>query len=386
MPIFDTYLDTVRQATREISVEQLQQWLATGDVTVVDVREPDEHRAGVIASARLVPRGVLEMRLEMVQPDRDGPVALVCQGGTRSLLAAATASLLGYTHVVSVSGGMDAWAKAGFSTVVPRLLSASQKARYIRQIVMPDIGEAGQQKICDARVLCVGAGGLGSPLALYLAAAGVGTLGIIDDDVAEASNLQRQILHNERSLGIPKVQSARAALEGLNREVTVRTYEERLTAHNALEIFDEYDIICDGSDNFPTRYLINDACVLLGKPNVHGAVYYFDGQTTVFNHGGGPCYRCLYPEPPPARLAPNCSQAGVLGSVCGVIGTLQATEVLKLIVGTGVSLAGRLLSCDTLNMEFRELTIRPNEACPVCSAQPTITTLVDYERLCASTG
>jgi len=383
MTSFSDYLAETKRSIREISVHELHEQLDNPDLTVIDIREPDEHANGVIGGAKLVPRGFLELKVESLQPDRKKPLAIICAGGTRSALGAASVGRLGYQDVVSVSGGMGAWSRAGFDIVVPRVLTNDQKARYTRQIRLPQVGEEGQQKILDAKVLCVGAGGLGSPLALYLAAAGVGTLGIIDNDVADASNLQRQILHHEGTVGHLKVESARATLERLNSGITINTYDERLSSKNVLEIFKDYDIICDGTDNFPTRYLINDACVFLGKPNVHGSIFYFDGQTTIFNHGDGPCYRCLYPEPPPPELAPSCAEAGVLGAVCGVIGTMQAIEVLKLIVNAGEPLVGRLLSCDVLNMEFRQLKIRRDPNCPVCSESPTITELVDYEEFCA---
>ncbi|MEC9071565.1 MAG: molybdopterin-synthase adenylyltransferase MoeB, partial [Myxococcota bacterium] len=252
------------------------------------------------------------------------------------------------------------------------------------QIILPQLGEEGQQKLLDARVLCVGAGGLGSPTALYLAAAGVGTLGIVDNDKADLSNLQRQILHTEETVGTPKVDSARQTLERLNGDIRIETYDTRLDSSNVMEIFKNYDVVVDGTDNFPTRYLINDACVFLGLPNVHGSIFHFDGQVTVFNApGGGPCYRCLYPEPPPPELAPSCAEAGVLGAVCGVVGTLQAVETMKLIVGAGELLAGRVLSVDGMQMSFRELRTRKDPACPVCSENPEITELIDYEQFCS---
>ncbi len=380
---FSDYLAETKRSINEISVHELQQQLASRtDLTVIDIREADELTGGVIPSAKLVPRGFLELRVESIQPDRTKPLAIICAGGTRSALGTKSVSELGYEDVVSVAGGMGAWARAGFAVVAPKTLTDEQKARYTRQIRLPQVGEEGQQRLLASKVLCVGAGGLGSPLALYLAAGGVGTLGIIDNDVADVSNLQRQILHHEGVVGTPKVDSARQTLSRLNSGIEIRTYDERLTSENVIEIFSDYDIIVDGTDNFPTRYLINDACVFLGKPNVHGSIFYFDGQCTVFNHDGGPCYRCLYPEPPPPQLAPSCAEAGVLGAVCGVIGAMQAVEVMKLIVTAGEPLAGRLLSCDVLNMEFRQLKIRRDPSCPVCSESPTITALIDYEQFC----
>jgi molybdopterin/thiamine biosynthesis adenylyltransferase len=247
------------------------------------------------------------------------------------------------------------------------------------------MGEEGQQKLLNARVLCIGAGGLGSPTALYLAAAGVGTLGIVDNDKADLSNLQRQILHSEETVGVSKVESAKAMLKRLNSDITIRTYDTRLDSSNVMEIFRDYDLVVDGTDNFPTRYLINDACVFLGLPNVHGSIFHFDGQVTVFNApGGGPCYRCLYPEPPPPELAPSCAEAGVLGAICGIIGTLQAAETMKLLLGAGELLAGRVLSIDVLRGTVRELKTRKDPHCPVCSANPTITELIDYEEFCSA--
>lgn len=381
---YSDYLAATKRDIREMSVQELHDALAADpSLLVVDVREPNEHANGVIDGAKLIPRGFIESKLESVQADRSKRVAIICAGGNRSALAAKTVEGLGYTQAISVAGGMGAWSRAGFDVVVPRLLTEDQRARYTRQMRLPQVGEEGQLKLLDAKVLCVGAGGLGSPLAFYLAAAGVGTLGIIDNDVADRSNLQRQILHNEEVVGDLKVDSARKTLSRLNSDITINTYAERLTSANVLELFARYDVIVDGTDNFPTRYLINDACVMLGKPNVHGSIFYFDGQCTVFNHGDGPCYRCLYPEPPPPELAPSCAEAGVLGAVCGVIGTLQAVEVMKLLLDMGEPLAGRLLSCDVLNMEFRQLKVRRDPKCPVCSEEPTITELVDYEAFCA---
>jgi molybdopterin/thiamine biosynthesis adenylyltransferase len=297
-------------------------------------------------------------------------------------MAAASLGALGFSDVVSVAGGIGAWSRGGHELDHPRRLDKDQLARYSRQIILPQLGEEGQLKILASRVLCVGAGGLGSPLALYLAAAGVGTLGIIDNDKADLSNLQRQILHNETVVGTSKVDSARVTLSRLNSGITIRTYDTRLDSSNVMEIFKDYDIVVDGTDNFPTRYLINDACVFLGIPNVHGSIFHFDGQCTVFNHDQGPCYRCLYPEPPPPELAPSCAEAGVLGAICGVVGTMQAVETLKIITGIGDPLSGRLISYDALHTSFRELKVRRDPHCPVCSEEPTITELIDYEEFC----
>jgi len=383
MASFTDYLQKIKAQIREISVHELSERLdSNGELLLLDVREPDEHENGVIAGAKLIPRGLLEPKIEGLCPKRDTPIAVYCAGGTRSAMAAASLAALGFNDVVSVAGGIGAWSRAGHELDHPERMDKDQLARYSRQIILPQLGEAGQLKILASRVLCVGAGGLGSPLALYLAAAGVGTLGIIDNDKADLSNLQRQILHNETVVGTSKVESARATLSRLNSGITIRTYDTRLDSSNVMEIFKDYDIVVDGTDNFPTRYLINDACVFLGLPNVHGSIFHFDGQCTVFNHDQGPCYRCLYPEPPPPELAPSCAEAGVLGAICGVVGTMQAVETLKLITGIGDPLSGRLVSYDALHTSFRELKIRRDPNCPVCSEDPTITELIDYEEFC----
>jgi len=386
MTSFSDHLKHVKGQICEISVHELKQRVdSDGSLTLVDIREPDEHANGVIGGAELVPRGFLELKIEGICPDRSAPIAVYCAGGTRSALGAHSLQTLGYHDVVSVAGGVGAWSRAGYDLTHPKRLSQDQLARYARQVILPQLGEAGQLKLLESKVLCVGAGGLGSPTALYLAAAGVGTLGIIDNDKADLSNLQRQILHNESVVGEPKVKSARETLSRLNSDITLNTYEERLTSENVMDIFRGYDVVVDGTDNFPTRYLINDACVFLGIPNVHGSIFHFDGQCTIFNHGEGPCYRCLYPEPPPPELAPSCAEAGVLGAICGVIGTMQAVEVLKLLTETGDPLTGRLVSFDALKMAFRELKIRRDPNCPVCSETPEITELIDYEQFCAVT-
>lgn len=384
---FTDYLAQVKTKIREVSVHELAEMhkAQAAGFTLVDVREPDEHDNGVIAGAKLVPRGFLEMRIEALQPDRAAPIALYCAGGNRSALAAANLQALGYEHVVSVAGGIGAWSRAGYPLDHPKRLTREQSARYARQTILSQIGEAGQTKLLNAKVLIVGAGGLGSPTALYLAAAGVGTLGIVDNDKADKSNLQRQILHDETTVGTPKVESARQRLSRLNSDVEIRTYDTRLDASNVMDIFKDYDVIVDGTDNFPTRYLINDACVFLGKPNVHGSIFHFDGQVTVFNHAGGPCYRCLYPEPPPPEMAPSCAEAGVIGAICGVIGSYQAVETLKVLLGFGDALSGRILSVDLLHQHVRELKIRRDPTCLVCSEHPQITELIDYEQFCAVT-
>lgn len=383
---FADYLKRVKEGIREISVHELKELTERrDDVTVLDVREPDEVENGVIPGATAVPRGYAELRIESIQPERDKPVAVYCAGGTRSALVAQGLQQLGYEDVVSVAGGIGAWSRAGYALDHPKRLTKEQLARYSRQIILPQVGEKGQQKLLDAKVLLVGAGGLGSPTALYLAAGGVGKIGIIDNDVVDASNLQRQIIHNESTAGTPKVESALATLKKLNSHIEIVTYDERLTSENVMRIFDGWDVVVDGTDNFPTRYLINDACVFLGIPNVHGSIYHFDGQATIFNHGDGPCYRCLYPEPPPPELAPSCAEAGVLGAICGVVGTIQAVETIKLLLEMDDTLTGRLVSFDALKMKFRELKIRRDPSCLVCSEDPQITELIDYEQFCTVT-
>jgi len=321
-----------------------------------------------------------------MEPDRNAPIAVVCAGGTRSALAAAALESLGYSNVTSVAGGVGGWSRAGFDLEHRRMLDDEQKARYARQIILPQVGEAGQQALLDAKVLCVGAGGLGCPTTLYLAAAGVGTIGIVDNDLADMSNLQRQILHGEEKVGTSKVESAIESLKRINSDINIVPHDLRLDSTNVMDVFEGYDIVVDGTDNFPTRYLINDACVFLDIPNVHGSIFHFDGQVTVFNApDGGPCYRCLYPEPPPPELAPSCAEAGVIGAICGMVGTMQAAETLKLILKAGNNLSGRVLSIDALKMTVRELKTRRDPNCPVCSDNPTITELVDYEQFCAVT-
>lgn len=381
---FSDYLAQVKSRIREVSVHELKEMIGRrgGDLTILDVREPDEFENGVIKGAKTVPRGFVEQRVEQIQPERDKPIAVICAGGTRSAMSALALQALGYQDVVSVAGGMGAWARAGYELDHPRRLTKEQQARYSRQIILPQLGEAGQQKLLDSKVLLIGAGGLGSPTALYLAAGGVGTIGLIDNDKVDTSNLQRQIIHSEAAAGTPKVQSATETLRRLNSAVKIVTYEERLTSENALRVFEGWDVVVDGTDNFPTRYLVNDACVFLGIPNVHGSIYHFDGQCTIFNHEDGPCYRCLYPEPPPPELAPSCAEAGVLGAICGVVGTIQAVETIKVLLGLGDNLSGRLVSFDALKMGFRELKVRRDPSCLVCSEHPQITELIDYEQFC----
>ena len=376
---------------------QLQQELAHLDVAtlrrelagaappaVLDVRTAEEWAQGHMPGARHLDRGFLEIKAETLLPDKAAPVAVYCESGTRSLFAAQALRTLGYSRVANVRGGLKAWKEAGHPLVMPRLLSAEQRRRYLRHLAIPEVGEAGQTRLLAARVLCIGAGGLGCPVALYLAAAGVGTLGILDSDVVDESNLQRQVLHTHERVGQAKTASARTALQALNPDVQVVEHTQRLVAEDALALFEGYDLVIDGSDNFSTRYLVNDACVRLGKPFVHGSVFRFEGQVSVFHPGHGPCYRCLYPEPPPPELAPSCAEAGVLGVLPGVIGVLQATEALKLLLGVGEPLIGRSLRYDALAGRFRELRYRADPHCACCGAQAEAGALHEEAFVCAT--
>jgi sulfur-carrier protein adenylyltransferase/sulfurtransferase len=376
-------LKNARSQVPEVTPQELSR--QSPRPAIVDVREKQETDAGVLPGAKQVPRGFLELRIEEVVPDRNADVVLYCAGGTRSLLAAKTLQEMGYTKVRSMSGGFSAWKDAGLPVDVPVKLTESQRARYSRHLLIPEVGEAGQAKLLKSKVLLIGAGGLGSPTALYLAAAGVGRLGIIDDDVVDESNLQRQILHTTDRVGMAKTESAKKTLQALNPDVTVDEHRLRLQRDNALELFSKYDLVVDGSDNFGTRYLVNDACVLLEKPNVHGSIFRFDGQATTFVPGGGrPCYRCLFPEPPPPELAPSCQEAGVLGVLPGIIGMIQAVEAVKLLLGKGEPLIGRLLLYDALEQKFREVKYARDPACPACGDNPMRELLPEYtEASCA---
>ncbi len=391
-----TYGDLVAQARKEfrdVSVDELKKRLAANEpVVLVDVREKEEFRGGYIPGAVSVPRGYLEQNIESRVPDKTTKVITYCAGGSRAVLAAQTLKQFGYQNVEFFGPGFPRWKDSGGTVETPPKLTEAQRDRYSRHILLPEVGEAGQVKLLQSKVLLLGAGGLGSPAALYLAAAGVGTMGIVDADVVDASNLQRQILHATSRVGEPKVESAKKAIADLNPDVKVIPHQERLTSENVERLFSQYDLVVDGTDNFPTRYLVNDASVFLGKPVVHGSIFRFDGQVTTFvpkkaaqkfGVNEGPCYRCLYPEPPPPHLAPSCQEAGVLGILCGIIGTIQATEAIKLILGKGEVLAGRLLAYDSLKMRFHELRLRKDTSCPVCSPQPKITSYIDYEGFCA---
>ncbi len=391
-----TYSDLIAQArknTKEVSLDALKKRLdARETLTLLDVREKEEYRAGFIPGAVSLPRGFLEIQVEGKLPDKNAKIIAYCAGGTRSALAAVTLAGLGYTNVETANPGFTRWKDLGYPVELPPQLTDAQRDRYSRHILLPEVGEAGQAKLLASKVLLLGAGGLGSPAALYLAAAGVGTMGIVDLDTVDASNLQRQIIHATSRVGMPKVESAAKTIADLNPDVKVVGYRERLTSANVDRLFADYDVVVDGTDNFPTRYLVNDASVFLGKPVVHGSIFRFDGQATTFvgdkaakklGIEAGPCYRCLYPEPPPPHLAPSCQEAGVLGILCGIIGTLQATEAIKLLLGQGTPLTGRLIAYDSLKMKFRELRLRRDPACPVCGLTPSIKEYIDYEGFCA---
>jgi molybdopterin/thiamine biosynthesis adenylyltransferase/rhodanese-related sulfurtransferase len=354
---------------------------------LLDVREADEWESGRLPGAVHLPRGRLELRIESLVPDRGAKLIVYCEAGTRSLLAAEALGRLGYSDVSSLAGGVKRWKDEGLPLDETKGLGAEERRRYARHLAIPEVGEEGQRRLLESRVLLIGAGGLGSPAALYLAAAGVGTLGVVDHDLVDDSNLQRQVLHATSRLGRPKVDSARQALLDLNPGVEVRAFQERLSSDNVERILAEgWDLVLDGCDNFPTRYLVNDACVKHRLPNVHGSVFRFDGQVTVFWPGRGPCYRCLYPQPPPPELAPNCAEAGVLGVLPGVIGLLEAVEALKILLDAGEPLTGRLLVYDALAASFTELKLRRDPDCTLCADGAEFPGYVDYEQFCSSGG
>jgi len=386
MPNYRELLQQARSEISEIDASQARDRIESGEPVVVDVREQEEWDEGHIPGAVHVPRGHLESRIERLAPDAARPVVVYCSQGNRSAFAAKTLVELGYEDVVSLAGGFTDWKRNGFPVQLQAGLDAPRRARYSRHLLIPEVGEEGQLKLLDSKVLLIGAGGLGSPASLYLAAAGVGRIGIVDADVVDESNLQRQIVHSTESLGEPKVESAKRTIEALNPDVEVVAYKERLTSENIERILaDGWDVIVDGADNFPTRYLVNDASVWHKIPVVHGSIYRFEGQVTVFKPHEGPCYRCLFPTPPPPELAPSCAEGGVLGVLPGVIGSLQASEALKLALGIGEPLIGRLLLFDALAATFDEVKLRRDPDCPVCGEHPTITEYVDYVEFCAGT-
>jgi len=374
-----------RELLLEIDAPRAHELLEGTDPPVlVDIRERNEWETGWIGGALRIPMSELGDQLD---PYRDRSVVLYCAHGNRSLRLANALSDLGYPKVTSLAGGIAAWDQAGLPVELPATLDEEQRRRYSRHLLIPEIGAEGQQRLLAARVLVVGAGGLGSPAALYLAAAGIGYLGIVDDDVVDESNLQRQVLHSTAALGEPKVESAGRRLAELNPDVEIVGYRERLTIESADRILDEgWDVIVDGADNFPTRYLLNDASVWHHIPVVHGSIFRFEGQATVFAPGSGPCYRCLFPQPPPPELAPSCAEGGVLGVLPGVIGSIQGSEALKLVLGIGRPLIGRLLLYDALEARFDEVAVRRDPACPVCGDEPTITEYVDYVEFCDRPG
>jgi sulfur-carrier protein adenylyltransferase/sulfurtransferase len=350
--------------------------------TLLDVREPEEYEQGAVPGAVHLPRGNLEFSVEGRLPDKNAPIAVYCAGGVRSAFATKTLQDLGYTDVVSIIGGFNKWKDEGLTWTTPRVLSADQRVRYQRHLLLPEVGEKGQQRLLDSKVLLLGAGGLGSPAALYLAAAGVGTIGIIDMDVVDTSNLQRQILHNVERVGMRKVDSAKMTLTAMNPDVNVRTYDTRLGADNVLDIIDGYDVIVDGTDNFPTRYLVNDASLVKNIPVVHGSIFRFEGQVTVFSPYVGPCYRCMIPEPPPPELAPSCAEAGVLGVLPGIVGSIQAIETIKLLLALGEPLVGRLLTYDSMDESFRTFNVRRDPECPACGENAGPIVIAEYDDLC----
>ena len=382
----------IRSEVEEVDPSEVREHLGNG-VVLVDVRESEEWDAGHIPGAKHVPRGYLESRIEGAAPGRDDRIVLYCASGQRSALAAHTLSAqLGYENVASMTGGITLWKDRGYQVEAPKSLTTEQRERYSRHLLVPEIGLEGQTKLLEAKVLLLGAGGLGSPTALYLAAAGVGTLGIVDDDEVDLSNLQRQVIHTTDRIGTPKVDSAEESIKAINPDVEVVKYQTRLDATNIMDIIPGYDVIVDGVDNFPTRYLLNDATVRLQIPVVSASILGFDGQLSVFKPYDGPCYRCLYPVPPPAEMAPSCGANGVLGVLPGTMGLLQATEVIKLITGAGEPLIGRLLLYEALGATFTELKVRRDPECEICSRAPEdisdseMGVFPDYEAFCAAAG
>jgi molybdopterin/thiamine biosynthesis adenylyltransferase/rhodanese-related sulfurtransferase len=381
MTTFKELIRDVKSQIREVSVEEARAQADKGAV-LVDVREPDEWANGHIPGAIHIPRGFLELRIEEKVPDKTKDVVVYCAGGTRSAFGAKSLQELGYKNVVSMAGGFGKWKETSLPITMPKSLTAEQKNRYSRHLLVPEVGEAGQLKLLESKVLLIGAGGLGSPAGLYLAAAGVGTLGLVDDDVVDLSNLQRQVLHTTASVGTPKTESAEKTIRALNPDVKVVRHDLRLDSSNVMDVFKPYDVIIDGCDNFTTKYLINDAAILLNKPNIYGSIFRFDGQMSTFIRNEGPCYRCLYPEPPPPELAPSCDEAGVLGVLPGVVGIIQATEAIKVLLKQGKTLVGRQLTYDALSMTFQNLKVRRDPKCALCGETPTITKPSDLAWSC----
>jgi molybdopterin/thiamine biosynthesis adenylyltransferase/rhodanese-related sulfurtransferase len=380
---YQDLLADVKSQISEISAAEAAARLSSDEPPVlVDVREPDEFDQGAIAGAIPVPRGFLESRIGAIAPDLSTPIILSCQSGARSAFGARSLEELGYENVSSLAGGFGGWKEGGFPWSTPKVLSAAQRVRYSRHTLIPEVGEAGQIKLLESKVLLVGAGGLGSPAGLYLAAAGVGTIATVDADTVDESNLQRQVLHSMASIGMPKTESAKQRIEDLNPDVHVVTYRERLTSENIDDMLEGVDVIVDGTDNFPTRYLLNDASLRHGIPVVHASIFRFEGQLTVFKPFDGPCYRCLFPQPPPPELAPSCAEGGVLGVLPGIMGSLQASEALKLLLNIGEAPVGRLILFDALDTSFHEVRLRRDPDCPVCGPDAGPIEYIDYEEFC----
>jgi adenylyltransferase/sulfurtransferase len=385
MTSYRNFLQETKAQIDEVGAERAHElYESSAPPLFLDVREREEWDEGHLPGATHIPRGWLESRIEQTVPDHARPIVIYCAAGHRSAFAAKTLEELGYQDVASLAGGINDWKRHGYPLEVPTgTLSPEQRTRYSRHLLIPEVGEEGQQRLLQSRVLLIGAGGLGSPAALYLAAAGIGTIGIVDADVVDETNLQRQIVHSTSTLGEPKVDSASRALRELNPDVHVETYQEQLTSENVDRILgDGWDVIVDGADNFPTRYLVNDAAVFHDVPLVHGSIFRFDGQATVFKPHEGPCYRCLFPQPPPPEMAPSCAEGGVLGVLPGIVGSLQANEAIKLVLGIGEPLIGRLLLFDAQTTTFTEIALRRDPDCPVCGEQPTITEYIDYVEFC----
>ena len=380
---FRDLLAQAKSQITEIDTNEAASRIATGGVIVLDVREPDEYEQGALPDALHIPRGHLEAQIEARIVEKTAPVLVYCAGGVRSAFATKTLHELGYTNVVSVAGGFQKWKDEGRTWRTPAVLTAEQRNRYQRHILLPEVGVEGQSKLLSSKVLLLGAGGLGSPAAMYLAAAGIGTIGIVDMDEVDASNLQRQILHNIERIGDRKVESAKKTLQLLNPDVKVIAYDTRLEASNIMDIIAGYDVIVDGADNFPSRYLLNDASIKIGIPVVHGSIFRFEGMVTVFDPKSGPTYRDMVPEPPPAELAPSCAEAGVLGVLPGIVGSIQALETIKVLLGLGDSLSGRILAIDTTEMTFRTFNLRPDPNNQVTYANRDRIEVRDLEGACA---
>ena len=385
-PSYQDLLGNAREVIPEVEPAEVAPRVADGTgPLIIDVRETSEWDQGHLPGAVHIPRGFLESRVAGSAPEHDQEILVSCASGQRSLLAAKTLADMGFTNVSSLAGGFARWKQNNHPVEVPRILSAAQRSRYSRHILIPEVGEEGQMKLLDSKALLIGAGGLGSPAAYYLAAAGVGTIGLVDDDEVDESNLQRQIIHTTDRVGMNKGESAKQAIAALNPEVQVNVHPFRINRDNVLDLVSQYDVIVDGADNFPTRYLLADASLMTNTPLVHASILRFEGHASVFNPYDGPCYRCLFPEPPPPDLAPSCGEAGVLGVLCGVMGNIQATEAIKVLLGIGDTLSGRLLIYDALGMTFTELKVRRDPDCPSCGPNADLQ-LRDYEAWCAGVG